>query len=298
MSILKKQTINLLIKCLAILFSTVSSAFAANYDTEVFEFQQKLAKGGDANAQYRLATMYESGRGVKKDNSMAMKWYKKSSSNNNTAAKRQLEFIDIKQSGFKDHNKAWLKSVYSDAKMGDENALIILAKIHENGTGVKKNLKKSQRYYKLAFNRGNADAEANFNRVGDIIAARDIKKRKSAELATINKDQKSKPTKKEIKNNKIAKNNPKKHKPQKKKPSTNTKELKRLEAERNKLARERKELEALKKEIAATRTSKVKPESKKPIETNTIVSNVTYNTESHGADACSTKAARFMSRCQ
>jgi len=297
MSILKKQTINLLIKCLAILFSTVSSAFAANYDTEVFEFQQKLAKGGDANAQYRLATMYESGRGVKKDNSMAMKWYKKSSSNNNTAAKRQLEFIDIKQSGFKDHNKAWLKSVYSDAKMGDENALIILAKIHENGTGVKKNLKKSQRYYKLAFNRGNADAEANFNRVGDIIYARDQKMKKSAELAALKKEKKSKPAKKETKNNKIAKNKPKKHNSQNK-ISKNTKELKRLKAERNKLARERKELEALKKEIAAKNSSEEKAINEKPIESKNIISNVTYNAETHGADACSGKAARFMSRCQ
>ena len=285
---------NILIKSLITLLVLIPGAFAANYDTEVFEFQQKLAKGGDANAQYRLATMYESGRGVNKDLTMAMKWYKKSSSSNNPAAKRQLEYIEINKSGFKDQHKAWLKNVYSDAKKGDENALMILGKIHENGTGVKKNLKKSQRYYKLAFNRGNSDAEANYNRVTDRITAIEQKQKKKAELIALNSEKKNKPAKKASKKNKIVKNKPKSHKSKKQLSKTN-KELKRLEAERNKLARERKELEALKKEIAAKKET---PAIEKPVEVKTIVSNDSFKPSTHSTDACSGKAARFMSRCQ
>jgi len=304
MRIIKNQTVNFFIKYLAILLASVSTGFAANYDAEVFEFQQKLAKGGDAHAQYRLATMYESGRGVNKDSSLAMTWYQKSSSNNLSAATRYLKYLEIRNSAFKPEDKAWLKTVYIDAKKGDENALIILGKLHENGIGVKKSLKKSQRYLKLAFNRGNTDAEINLNRVEQKIFAIEKKLKQKNELLALNKEKEQKQKqiknispKKETKKKQIAKHKPNKSN-NKNQISENNIELKRLETERNKIARERKELEALRKDIAEKQAVKDKPVNDKPATDRIIASNNSHKATSHTADACSGKAARFMSRCQ
>lgn len=295
-------TVKLLIKCLCILFLSVPAAYAANYDSDVFEFQQKLANAGNAHAQYRLATMYESGRGVDKDTTLAMKWYKKSSLNNHSAAKRQLVYIDIKNTGFKPHHKTWLTNVYSDGKNGDENALMILGKIHENGTGVNKDLKKSQRYFKLAFNKGNADAESNIYRVEEKILTEKNKIKNEKEIAAVNNSPKSKQpnkiitktiTKKTRNRQRTVKARAKPAKPNLE-ISKNKLELKRLQAERRKIAAERKKLELLRKEMADNKANEAKVTVDKPIKSNTFVSNETYKE----TDACSGKAARFMSICQ
>lgn len=306
---MKNKTVNFFIKCLSILFVSASTSFAANYDAGVFELQQNLANSGDAQAQFKLASMYESGRGVEKDTSLAMTWYKKSSSNNLSAATRYLKYLEIKNSGFKPENKAWLKTVFRDAKRGDENALLILGKIHENGTGVETDLKKSRRYLKYAFNRGNADAEGDLKRVEQKLLEKETalmqqqEKKHKADLLALNKEKERKlaeknKLKKETQKKKIVKNKPQKHKP-KKQISKNNIELKRLEAERNKLARERKELEAMRKELAnkqavKEKSVKDKPSKDKPIKKEVIASNETQK----ATDVCHGKAARFMSRCQ
>lgn len=307
MKIMNNKTVNFFIKCLSILVVSVSTSFATKYDTEVFELQQKLAKSGDAQAQFKLATMYESGRGIEKDNSLAMSWYKKSSSNNLPAATRHLKYLNIIKSGFKEQDKAWLKTVFKDAKRGDENALLVLGKIHENGTGVEKDLKKSRRYFKYAFNRGNADAEGDLNRVEQKISTRETaslqeqEQKHKAQLLALNKEKQKKQAinnapKKEVKKKKVVINKPKKYTPNKKvaKNTKNNKELKRLEAERRKLSKERKELEAMRKELAEKQVVKDKPAEEEPATRKVIASNETQK----ATDVCHGKAARFMSRCQ
>ena len=41
----------------------------------VFDFQMKLAKKGNAEAQYKVGEMYEAGRGVDANKEEAMKWF-------------------------------------------------------------------------------------------------------------------------------------------------------------------------------------------------------------------------------
>ena len=302
MNFMQNHPVRILIKFLCILFLSVPTTYAANYDSDVFEFQQKLAIAGNAHAQYRLATMYESGRGVSKDNELAMKWYKKSSLNKHSAAKRQLVYIDIKNTGFKPHHKTWLTNVYSDGENGDENALMILGKIHENGTGVNKDLKKSQRYFKLAFNKGNADAESNIYRVEEKILTEKNKLKNKNEIALVKKAPNSKqPNKiitKKVTNKTSNKQRIVKARAKPVKPnfeiSKNKLELKRLQAERRQIAAERKKLELLRKEMADNKTIEAKVTVDKPVKSNTLVSNQTHKE----TDACRGKAARFMSICQ
>lgn len=70
--------------CLLAVFSTglvSTDAMAADLDKPVFDFQNKLASQGNAQAQYYLAQMYEEGRGTKADPEMAKHWYEQARSN-------------------------------------------------------------------------------------------------------------------------------------------------------------------------------------------------------------------------
>ena len=140
-------------------FIHITTAQAANYDAGVFEFQQKLAKNGNPQAQYNLGSMYENGRGTAQNFDKARSWYKKSSAKNYKPAIQRLTFLDIKRSGFKQSHKVWYKELKTDAKQGNPEALFILGAMNENGIGIKKSLKNARAYYKEASIRGNYDAE-------------------------------------------------------------------------------------------------------------------------------------------
>ena len=47
-------------------------------NAETFDQTLEKALRGDANAQFRLGVMYDYGQGVPKDNTEAVKWYRKS----------------------------------------------------------------------------------------------------------------------------------------------------------------------------------------------------------------------------
>jgi len=62
--------INRLILFISLSFILPASGYAVNASGQsniVFVFQQKLANKGNARAQYKLATMYESGTGTERD---------------------------------------------------------------------------------------------------------------------------------------------------------------------------------------------------------------------------------------
>ncbi|MFV9614676.1 MAG: tetratricopeptide repeat protein, partial [Gammaproteobacteria bacterium] len=61
----------------------------------LFDFQMKLAKKGNAEAEYKVGEMYETGFGVKKDMNEAMNWTTKSASQGHETAKFKLLYWDI-----------------------------------------------------------------------------------------------------------------------------------------------------------------------------------------------------------
>jgi hypothetical protein len=137
-----------------------SAASAADINSRIFEFQKKLAADGNVQAQFKLAFMYEVGRGVQKDMVSAREWYKKSAAQNFEASKRRLKFLDVVASGFKPEHRTWVSEQIKDANDGDAEAMFIVAELYEAGIGVEADLLKARHYYKLSTGRGNANAEA------------------------------------------------------------------------------------------------------------------------------------------
>jgi len=105
----------------------------------LFDFQMKLAKKGNAEAEYKVGEMYETGFGVKKDMNEAMNWTTKSASQGHETAKFKLLYWDIEKNGITKKNKAEVDVLVAEAEGGNPQAQFYVGKMHANGVGVKKN---------------------------------------------------------------------------------------------------------------------------------------------------------------
>lgn len=270
---------------LLILF-TYSTATKADINARIFKFQQKVAKIGDPKAQYKLAYMYETGRGTKKDINQAKTWYKKAVKQKYKAAKHRLEFIDVKANGFKPKHKPWLELLISDANNGDDNVQFLLASMYEDGVGVKRDLKQAQRYYKLSTAKGNADAESElFRIVQKINMESDIAQKQQAAI-------KAEAKKQQAKKDAEARE-------QKAKQLAAAKERKRLETERKKLAAEKRK-QAVKQKMLAKKQDEeknAKQKSKQKDNSSTVISKAENQEEIFESDLCTGAAARFRTQC-
>ena len=60
------------------------------------QFWLKKAEQGDADAQFNLGYLYESGRGVSQDYNEAAKWYRKAAEQGHEKAIRNLQLLESK----------------------------------------------------------------------------------------------------------------------------------------------------------------------------------------------------------
>ncbi len=121
------------------------SAYTENYDpsASVFRFHQKMAKRGVAASQQKLGLMYETGSGTRQSTVNARLWYKRAAAQNYKPAINRLTYLQIKQSGYTDEHRKWLKNLKSDASFNNGEALFLLGQMYSEGTGVNKNLTRS-----------------------------------------------------------------------------------------------------------------------------------------------------------
>ncbi len=277
-------------------FTAPATLQASNYDSGIFEFQQKLAKGGNAQAQYQLATMYESGRGVEKNIEKAQEWYKKSAAGNYKAAQHRLTYLEVKTTGFKSDHKPWLQELSADAKGGDGEAMFILGHMYEYGNGVKRSLKRAQAYYKSSASRGNVDAETRLFSIEQTLSQSKPKTEPKVKDDAAKKQQEAAAKEKaeeERKARAAAAAAREKALNDRKKAEL---ERRKLEAERKKLETERRKLEAQKRAIEAQQAAEARADeeaARKAEEEKQKKENEKFQSE-----LCSGKAARFRTQCQ
>jgi len=153
---------------------------ALNHSGNVLKFQQKLAMNGNASAQYKLATMYESGTGVEENIEQAKSWYERASAAGNKAAKDRMVYLSIKEQGYDQaKNSAWLNGIKKDANASKGNEIFLLAQLYRQGLGVKKDLNKSLEMLDQVSLLGAADVE---NEMALLLAEMD-KNNKAKEMA-------------------------------------------------------------------------------------------------------------------
>ena len=109
----------------------------------LFDFQMKLAKKGNAEAEYKVGEMYETGFGVKKDMNEAMNWITKSASQGHETANFKLLYWDLEKNGLTKANKAEVEVLKAKAKEGNPQAEFYVGKMHAHGIGMEKNSDKA-----------------------------------------------------------------------------------------------------------------------------------------------------------
>ena len=256
--------------------SLVPAANAINIDSKVFNFQKKLAIAGKYKAQYKLALMYETGRGVEKDLVKAGLWYKKASHQNFKAAKHRLIYLDIKKGGFKSKHKAWIRALNADAA-SDPEAMFLMAELYENGIGVKKSLKLTRKFYQSSAAKGHADAEARL-----FVLSQKI--RKQEQMAQIQAEEKRTKQLAEEKKKKAA---------QRKKAAER---LAKNKAQQLKEERKKNRLIAESKKRKLEQKRKLQAKKKAEKEDKQVVAKVKTE-EEFESDLCSGAAARFRTQC-
>lgn len=138
--------------------------------SNVFNFQQKLANKGNVGAQYKLATMYETGEGVSVSLEQAKHWYSRAGAAGSKAARQRNIYLNTKEQGYdRATGAAWLNSVKVDASEHKVEAILLLGQLYGEGLGVEKDLNKSLELLKQVQVLGAADVESQIAAVQDEI---------------------------------------------------------------------------------------------------------------------------------
>ena len=106
---------------------------------DLFDSQMKLAKQGNAEAQFKVGEMYEAGLGVDKNKREARYWITRSVNQNHEVAGYKLLYWEMEKKGLNDENIIKVEQLSAKAKQGNAQAQYFLGKMYANGVGIKKN---------------------------------------------------------------------------------------------------------------------------------------------------------------
>jgi TPR repeat protein len=120
---------------------------------------QPLAEQGDADAQYTLAWMFESGKGVKADLDKAIYWYKKSSQQGNLAAQYVLATLYEKGAGVTQNSNEAFSYYMLAAKQGDPTSQYQIGYYFQHAIGTAQNNQQSLIWYNKAAQQGHINSQ-------------------------------------------------------------------------------------------------------------------------------------------
>ena len=147
----------------------------------LFDFQMKLAEKGNAEAQFKVGEMYETGFGVKKNMAEAANWINKSAAQGNEAAGYKLLYWDVEKNGLKGGNKEKVAELQAKAKEGNPQAQYYVGKMQAYGVGLDKNTDEGLKWLNKAAFVGVLEAEREAVIVKENIAREGIAAQKRAE---------------------------------------------------------------------------------------------------------------------
>jgi len=130
------------------------TSFAGESVSANAEVLLQKAKNGDADAQWRIASMYDTGTGVPRNGKEAMKWYRASAEQGNAEAQNSLGSALQAERRYEEA-LPWYERA---AAQGHALATNNLAYLYDLGLGVEQDRKKGFELYSVAANLGWAEA--------------------------------------------------------------------------------------------------------------------------------------------
>ncbi len=124
-----------------------------NY-AKAFAVFSRLAKNGDAEAQYNLAMLYRTGKGVEKDLSASFKWFQQAAEQGIPDAQYYLAYMyDNGETVEKNLPKAF-EWYHKAAEQGQGLAQINLGVMYANGISVPQNIEQAYLWFHVAAAQG------------------------------------------------------------------------------------------------------------------------------------------------
>ena len=120
-----------------------------------FEYYQSQAAQGNIEAQYMLAQMYASGRGVSQDASQARSYYKRAANSGHIDAEMALATLYMDEATY-DLARPYLER---SSERGNVSAKYFLGTMYQNGFGVSQNMDRALEFYHAAADGNNGAAQ-------------------------------------------------------------------------------------------------------------------------------------------
>ena len=260
----------------------------------LFDFQMKLAEKGNAEAQFKVGEMYETGFGVKKNMTEAKNWINKSAAQGNEAAGYKLLYWDVEKNGLKGGNKQKVADLQSKAKAGNAQAQYYIGKMQAYGVGLKKNTAEGLKWLNKAAFVGILEAEREAVFVKENKAREDIAAKKRADEKKRAQQKAKQEREKQAKLEQQRKLEAKKKADQKARDNKASQQTKVAEQER---AKAKRETEANAKVLAQQEAAKQREAEKQALLKKRREDEASKKTQFE-SDPCSGKSARFLSTCK
>ena len=116
---------------------------------------------GNAPAQYELGVCYQNGKGVSKDMTEAVKWYRKAAEQGHATAQCSLGVCYDNGNGVSKNPEEAVKWYRKAAEQGHATAQNNLGVCYDNGEGVDKDMTEAVKWYRKAAEQGYAQAQCN-----------------------------------------------------------------------------------------------------------------------------------------
>jgi TPR repeat protein len=149
---------------------------------DLFDSQMKLARYGDADAQFKVGEMYELGIDVNKNRNEAIYWMTRAANQKHEAASLKILYWDIEKKGLTARNRAKMEQLNFKAKQGNPQAQYFLGKFYADGVGVNKNTEVAVEWLNKASSAGVLEAEL------ELVSIMEEQQGKSRKLRTFDSD--------------------------------------------------------------------------------------------------------------
>ncbi len=126
-----------------------------------FPATKARAEAGDAEAQYKIGSMYEYGTSVAQNYQEAVKWYRLAAEQGNAISQTNLGRMYERGVGVAKNYQEAVKWYRLAAEQGDAISQINLGRMYANGEGVAENAQEAVKWYRLAAAKGYTEAQNN-----------------------------------------------------------------------------------------------------------------------------------------
>jgi TPR repeat protein len=133
----------------------------AKDETKAADYYRRAADEGNPDAQYSLGVIYEFGRGVPKDEAIAAEWYRRSAEQGDAEAQYYLGCRYAEGRGVRKDDARALRWLLESASQGNAEAQYKLGVMYDEGQGVTQSHTKALEMYHKSADQGHADAQCN-----------------------------------------------------------------------------------------------------------------------------------------